>query len=120
MPRVDTTRLLLSRLTTTLGPESARQELKWMKSELALREQVQLRDSVTGTKAKSPSMIQNIQTRTQTTLEGMVARRVAGEPLQYILGENPPSNLPNQTNPQTQTNLPIPIPIPVLNHTHAS
>lgn len=61
----------LSQLAHALGPESATLELKWMMQAV---EQQRPAD----------------QQRASDTLSAMVARRVSGEPLQYILGEWPP------------------------------
>ncbi|KIP04200.1 hypothetical protein PHLGIDRAFT_15339 [Phlebiopsis gigantea 11061_1 CR5-6] len=55
---------LLSRLSTALGRESAKRELRWMMQALE----------------DAPR---------DDTLADMVARRAAGEPLQYILGTQP-------------------------------
>ncbi|RPD59882.1 S-adenosyl-L-methionine-dependent methyltransferase [Lentinus tigrinus ALCF2SS1-6] len=62
-------RPLLSQLTRAIGRHSAEVELKWMK----------------GTLDNPPSGIR----QSCRSLEEMVARRAAGEPLQYILGSQP-------------------------------
>ncbi|EIW82744.1 S-adenosyl-L-methionine-dependent methyltransferase [Coniophora puteana RWD-64-598 SS2] len=59
-------RELTERLASAIGCESARQEVRWMRD--ALQEQHEARDE---------------------ELSRMLARRVAGEPLQYILGTTP-------------------------------
>ncbi|KAG6831683.1 hypothetical protein H0H92_008326 [Tricholoma furcatifolium] len=72
--------MLLNSLAAVLGRAQAQNELRWLKSH-----------------AKSPSQLQNL-----------VKRRVAGEPLQYILGSQPfgPLNLltrPPVLIPRTET-----------------
>lgn len=62
----------LSQLSRVLNPDTASRELRWMLQSL---EQHQSAD----------------QQRVVNTLSSMVARRVSGEPLQYILGEFFPS-----------------------------
>lgn len=59
---------MLSRLATALGASQAKRELRWMRAAV---------DSAA----------------VATDLDAMVARRVRGEPLQYILG-NPLSIVP--------------------------
>ena len=58
---------LLSQLARAIGQESAKAEIRWMKQTL-----------------ENPPPRLRASAR---TLEEMVARRVGGEPLQYILGE---------------------------------
>lgn len=56
MPRQHVVAKLITALETTIGRESAHQELKWMKQSSG------------------------------QTLEAMLQRRARGEPLQYVLG----------------------------------
>lgn len=53
---------LLSKLSKDLGPRQARHELRWMQESLLLND------------------------AQERSLEQMITRRLAGEPLQYILG----------------------------------
>ncbi|KAI0703385.1 S-adenosyl-L-methionine-dependent methyltransferase [Cerioporus squamosus] len=62
-------RTLLSQLSRAIGRESALSELRWMQQTLT--------NTPPGIRPPCPS------------LEEMVARRVAGEPLQYVLGSQP-------------------------------
>ena len=61
----------LAQLSNVLGRETARLELRWMMQAAA-----------------SPSASSNEQSAVPTPdVAAMVARRLSGEPLQYILGE---------------------------------
>ncbi|KAI0790810.1 S-adenosyl-L-methionine-dependent methyltransferase [Abortiporus biennis] len=82
MPRCDP-KHLLNTLSIVLGNEAAKQELKWMQQ------------------AIHPKSV---------TLQDMVARRVRGEPLQYILGTQPFGPLTLFTRP------PVLIPRPETEH----
>lgn len=63
---------LLARLSASLGKQTATQELRWMCEAVAKSS-----GADTGSDAKAG-----------TDLEQMIARRLRGEPLQYILGES--------------------------------
>jgi release factor glutamine methyltransferase len=70
---------LLSSLTRTLGRSSAQRELRWM------------REALVAPRPSTP----------MPTLEQMVERRIAGEPLQYILGTQPFGPLNLRVRPPT-------------------
>lgn len=70
---------LVKSLERALGHQSARQELKWMKTTL-MNPPVEERNQPARLK------ILRQQWEALPSLETMVQRRIAGEPLQYILG----------------------------------
>ena len=65
----------LSRLSRVLGPEQAKREWRWM-----------LQSVRGGGDVDSVDRNDTVNRISNETLSAMVARRVQGEPLQYILG----------------------------------
>lgn len=70
---------LVKSLEKALGHQSARQELKWMRAAL-------MNPPIEELNRPARSKILRQQWESLPDLETMVQRRIAGEPLQYILG----------------------------------
>ena len=68
----------LSRLSRVLGPEQAKREWRWMLQSVRGGGDIDKVDSV--------DRNDTVDRISNETLSAMVARRVQGEPLQYILG----------------------------------